>query len=95
MKKFLTVLSVVAVAGAINSASAMDRAGQFGLGFQENVMSSGFMGSSGLGTWSLKYGISSNITGQLMVGFDMITKSGDKSFDIGGRILYDLVENEN
>lgn len=95
MKKFLTVLSVVAVAGAFTSASAMDRAGKFGLGFQENFMSSGLFGSSGLGTWSLKYGISSNITGQFMLGFDMFTKGGDKSFDFGARLLYDLVEKEN
>lgn len=95
MKKFLTVFCAVAVAGAINSASAMDRAGKIGLGFQENFMSSGVFGSSFLGTVSVKYGVTSNITGQFMFGFDMWTKGNDKSFDFGARLLYDLVEKEN
>jgi hypothetical protein len=95
MKKLLTLVSVVAVAGAIGTASAMDRTGKFGLGAQESFSTSGGFGSSSLGNWSLKYGISSNLNAQFVVGFDMISKGNDKSMTFGARILYDLVEKEN
>jgi hypothetical protein len=92
MKKLLTVLSVVAVAGAINSASAMDRSGKLGLGFQENFSG---IGSPLMGNWSVKYGMTSNINLQGVVGFTKVTKGGADSFFVGARLLYDLVEKEN
>jgi hypothetical protein len=94
MKKLLTFISVVALAGAVNSASAMDRTGNFGLGFQESFSGDTF--STTLGSWSAKYGFTSNLTGQFMFGFDMFTKNwNDKKMNVAGGILYDLVENEN
>lgn len=95
MKKFLSFLAVAVVAGSLGTASAMDRSGKIGLGAQESFGSNGSFGSSALGAWSVKYGVNSNVTAQFLVGFDMVSKGGDKSFDIGARLLYDLVEKEN
>jgi hypothetical protein len=94
MKKLLTVLSVVAVAGAINSASAMDRSGKLGLGYQENIMSNTTSGNT-CGTWSVKYGMTSQIALEGLIGFDMVTKGGQKDFAFGARVLYNLVQKEN
>ena len=98
MKKLLTLLSVVAVAGAINSASAMDRSGSIGLGYQETFSGGSATGgttANALGAWSLKYGVSSNLNAQFIVGFDLINKGGNNRANFGARVLYDLVENEN
>ncbi|MFH1263448.1 MAG: hypothetical protein V1495_08430 [Pseudomonadota bacterium] len=94
MKKFLMVACAVAVAGAINSASAMDRSGKIGFGYQENIMSITSPGNT-LGTWSLKYGVTSLIAAEFLVGFDMANKSGNKDMAFGARILYNLVQKEN
>ena len=94
MKKLLALVSVVAVVGTVSTASAVDRAGSFALGFQEQFTSGGTYGTTA-GAWSLKYGVTSNVTGQLVVGFDIINKGGNNSANFGGRLLYDLVENEN
>ncbi len=95
MKKLLTVLSVIAVAGAVSSASAMDRTGKVGLGFQEGITNNALFGTSTLGSWSVKYGLAPKMMGQFTLGFDSVTKSGDKSIDFGGRFLYDLIQKEN
>ncbi len=97
MKKFLTFFVVAAVAGAITNASAVDREGQFALGFQESITSNinGANTQNTMGAWSLKYGVSSAATVQLVVGFDMGNKSYNQRANFGARFLYDLVENEN
>lgn len=95
MKKLLTLVSAVAVAGLFTTASAVDRAGQFGLGFQESITDSILDGDKNtLGSWSFKYGFSPSTTGQFIFGFDM-GKEINKRFSFGLGILADLVENEN
>ncbi len=98
MKKFLTLVCAVAVAGALGTASAMDRSGKFGLGYQE-TFSSGLNiagANTNMGAWSLKYGISPELTAQMVFGFDYFTKSmGNKVMNVGGRVLYNLTKGEN
>lgn len=96
MKKFFAFAIAAVVAGAISNVSAMDRTGKLALGFQETLTSgiAGAGSANALGAWSIKYGISSNMTGQLVIGADMITKGGNNRANIGARLLYDLVENE-
>lgn len=95
MKKLFTLISVVAVAGAVStSASAIDRTGNIGLGYQQAFMGED-LGTS-LGSWSLKYGMASNMKLQFAVGFDMSNKDAfDDMFNVGLGLEYDLVENEN
>ncbi len=97
MKKFLTLVSVVAVAGAVSTASAIDRTGNFALGYQQSFSdTNGATFGVADGSWSLKYGFSSNLTGQFIFGFDKFTKnSGNTKMHFAGGVLYDLVENEN
>ena len=97
MKKLLTLVSVVVVAGAVSTASATDRSGQFGLGFQESFTTGvqGTTSANPLGAWSFKYGATSNITAQFAVGFSIMNKGGNNRANFGGRLLYDIVENEN
>jgi hypothetical protein len=95
MKKLLGLVSVVAVAGAINVASAMDRTGKIGLGFQESFTSSGSFAGAPLGSWSVKYGVNSNVNAQFAVGFAFGNKGFNKMANFGARVLYDLVEMEN
>ncbi|HLG20696.1 MAG TPA: hypothetical protein VI895_12895 [Bdellovibrionota bacterium] len=93
MKKFLMFVSVLAVAGAASTASAMDRSGKIGLGIQESF-TTGFSTNS-FGDWSLKYGVASNMTGQFLVGFDYGNKAINDAINFGARFLYDVVEKEN
>jgi hypothetical protein len=95
MKKLISLISVVAVAGAISTASASDRTGKIGIGAQESFTSGGVMGSASLGAWSIKYGISHNINGEVDFGFNWGNKTFNKAVEFGGRLLYDLVEMEN
>ncbi|MCB0308993.1 MAG: hypothetical protein KDD48_06440 [Bdellovibrionales bacterium] len=95
MKKLLTLVSAVAVAGVFTTASAIDRSGKFALGFQEQVSDGILDGSkNSLGSWSLKYGFSPSTTGQFIFGFDM-GKEINKRYSFGARLLADIVENEN
>ncbi len=94
MKKLFTLISVVAVAGAVSTASAIDRTGNIGLGYQQAFMGEN-LGTS-LGSWSVKYGMASNMKVQFAFGFDKITKdAADDMFNVGLGLEYDLVENEN
>lgn len=94
MKKLLTLVSVIAVAGAISTASASDRTGKIGLGAQASFAGTGFS-SSRLGAWSVKYGVAHNINGQFVVGFDFGNKGQNRMAEFGARLLYDVVEMEN
>ncbi|MFH1016859.1 MAG: hypothetical protein V1798_01600 [Pseudomonadota bacterium] len=94
MKKFLVILSVVAVAGAISTASAMDRTGKIGLGYQETFGAGGNLGTA-MGEWSFKYGFTDVLTGQFLLGTTYINKGGLKEVEFGVRVLYSLVKNEN
>jgi hypothetical protein len=97
MKKFLTLVSVVAVAGAVSTASAIDRTGNFGIGYQQSFSdTNGATFGVADGSWSLKYGFASNLTGQFIFGFDKFTNnSGNSKMHFAGGVLYDIVENEN
>jgi hypothetical protein len=96
MKKFLTLFCAVAVAGAIGSASAMDRSGKIGLGMQESFTSNGTFAGAPLGSISLKYGVTPQITGQFVFGFTYTTKTAaNKMANFGARLLYNLVQKEN
>ncbi len=97
MKKFFTLISVVAVTGAFGTASAVDRSGKIGLGYQEGFTTglTGAGSANSKGAWSMKYGVSSEVNAQLTVGFDFVTKGGNNRANFGGRLLYDVVENEN
>lgn len=97
MKKFFTLISVVAVAGAVSVASAADRSGKLALGFQESFTTglNGPTTTNSLGAWSVKYGVSEMATAQFTFGFDYANKGGNDRVSFGARILYDLVENEN
>lgn len=93
MKKLLTL---VAIAGLFTTASATDRAGKLGLGFQESITDGTLVTSpNSLGTWSLKYGFSPSVNAQLVAGFDFGNKTVNDRFNVGVRLLADLVENEN
>ena len=94
MKKLLGLVSVVAVAGAISTANAMDRTGKFGLGAQETFSGAGF-GTATLGSWSVKYGVSSNVNAQFVLGFQFGNNGANRMAEFGARVLYDLVEAEN
>jgi len=93
MKKLLTLVSVVAVVGAVNVSSAMDRTGKLGLGAQESFTAG--MGSGTAGSWSIKYGVAHNVTGQFVFGFNWGNKGSNKNVEFGAGLLYDLVESEN
>ena len=98
MKKLSSLISVLAIAGAATTASATDREGKLGLGFQESFSSNIGAGSSSaatLGSWSVKYGMSPQANLQAVVGFNMGKDNGPNTFAVGARFLYDLVENEN
>lgn len=91
MKKFIALLFVVAFAGF---ASAADRSGKFAIGYQEQAD----IGSNTNGNWSIKYGLSDKATFQALVGFDggkNLAAANDKNINFGGRLLYDIVQNEN
>ena len=97
MKKLSSLVSVLAIAGAAVTASAADREGKLGLGFQE-TFSSGVVGSpstANLGSWSVKYGMSPQTNLQAVVGFNLGKNVSPKTFNVGARFLYDVVENEN
>jgi hypothetical protein len=74
----------------------MDRTGKFGIGFQEQfgAGAASFPGTT-LGEWSFKYGINDALTAQLLLGTNVTTKGGVKCYEFGGRVLYNLVKNEN
>ena len=93
MKKFLALASVVAVVGVVGTASAMDRSGKFGLGIQESFTDT--FTSARLGTWSLKYGINSDITAQFLIGFDFGNKTTNSDINFGARALYNVVKHDN
>ena len=98
MKKLSSLVSILAIAGASATASASDREGKLGLGFQESL-SSTVIGSTAstatLGSWSVKYGMSPQTSLQAVVGFNMGKNISPKTFNVGGCFLYDVVENEN
>lgn len=95
MKKLLTVLSAVAVAGAINTASAMDRTGKFGIGYQENIMFATTASANATGTWSLKYGFTPQFSAQFLIGFGFDDFNNNNNMSFGARALYNLVSKEN
>ena len=97
MKKLSSLISVLAIAGAATTASALDREGKLGLGFQETFSSSVAVSSpaANMGSWSVKYGMSPQANLQAVVGFNLGKDIGPKTFVVGARFLYDLVENEN
>lgn len=84
MKKILAAFAVLTFSVV---AHATDRTGAFALGYQTSF--------SGAGTWSVKYGLSSNTTLQGTVGFNVVKGGSNETFNIGARLLYDLVEAEN
>lgn len=84
MKKLLAAFAVLTFAVVAN---ATDRTGAMALGYQSSF--------SGAGTWSLKYGMSSNTTLQGTLGFNVVKGGSNETFNIGARLLYDLVEAEN
>lgn len=88
MKKLLTLVSAVAVAGLFSTASASDRSGKWAIGYQDQ-----FNGSA-TGDWSVKYGLKSNVTIQGILGFNT-GKAANDNLRIGARGLYDIIENEN
>ena len=92
MKKLLTL---VAIAGLFTAASATDRSGKFALGFQESITDGTQAGANTLGNWSIKYGFSPSVSAQFVGGFDFGSKTVNDRFNIGARLLADLVENEN
>ena len=97
MNKLSALVSVLAIAGAALTASAADREGKLGLGYQETFSSNvvGSPATANMGSWSLKYGMSSAANLQAVVGFNMGKNISPKTFNVGARFLYDLVENEN
>jgi|JI102314DRNA_FD_contig_71_139411_length_587_multi_10_in_0_out_0_1 hypothetical protein len=84
MKKLLAAFAVLTFAAVAN---ATDRTGAMALGYQSSF--------AGAGTWSLKYGMSSNTTLQGTLGFNVVKGGSNETFNIGARLLYDLVEAEN
>ena len=65
-----------------------DRQGHFGVGYEQIF-------NSGLGEISLKYGLSKNITAQIMYGMDVLDNHGPKKYELAGRILVDVLKKEH
>ncbi|MCB0272741.1 MAG: hypothetical protein KDD46_06985 [Bdellovibrionales bacterium] len=74
------------------SAQAVDRTGEFALGYQSSIGANGTQ--VGEGNWSVKYGLASNTNLQFLLGFGL-GDVADTSYTFGARFLYDLIENEN
>lgn len=89
MKKLFAALAVCLFAV---SANAVDRTGEFAIGYQSSIGGNGTQ--VGEGSWSVKYGLSSNTNLQFLLGFGL-GDVADTSYSFGARFLYDLIENEN
>ncbi|MCI5073292.1 hypothetical protein MRY82_10205 [bacterium] len=91
MKKLL----VLGLALLTTVAFAKDNANKFAIGYQTGL-AEGITGGAdtGLGNWSVKYGVSSNVTVQAIVGFNAL-EDAPEALNLGARVLYDVVEQEN
>ncbi|HMR25593.1 MAG TPA: hypothetical protein PKC21_09605 [Oligoflexia bacterium] len=75
-------------------AFAKDNTGKIGIGYQGDIAGNNLINSSTkYGDWSVKYGVSSNLTVQAIIGFNAIDAAD--ALNVGARVLYDVVEQEN
>ncbi|MCB0326597.1 MAG: hypothetical protein KDD52_03175 [Bdellovibrionales bacterium] len=85
MKKLFAAFAVLAFAA---TAQANDNTGKLGLGYQSSL-------AGGAGSWSVKYGIASNLTAQATIGASFNKGDDNDPIAFGARVLYDIVEGEN
>ncbi|MEZ4705236.1 MAG: hypothetical protein R3A11_08640 [Bdellovibrionota bacterium] len=91
MKKLFAAFAVLAFAA---TAQAKDNSGQIAIGYQASF-ANGSASTNVPSSWSVKYGIASNLTAQATLGFNLVKGSDNDPISFGARVLYDLVEGEN